>query len=330
MMRRSRVMVGAALLAQIAFGTEPLSAQAVPSESHSRAPAREQAAPASAAAPRNDLPANTTVVPRSAKEQRPPPGPAGAGLVKLVAVLTDDGQAIEQGLVWRVFRDKPGPDGKPVLVEMHRDTAPTLRLAPGEYIVNVAFGRANLTRRISVGPEHGGQERFVLNAGGLRIIPALAGGEPVNEKAVSYDIYSDERDQYGQRVRVASGIKPGIIVRLNSGLYNIVGSYGDANAVTRADVTVEAGKLSEATLTHAAGMATFKLVARSGGDAFADTQWSLVNAQGEVVKESSGALPTHILAPGTYTVSAKNAGEVFQKTFSLRAGQSLQVEILRQ
>ena len=77
-------------------------------------------------------------------------------------------------------------------------------------------------------------------------------------------------------------------------------------------------------------MATFKLVARSGGDAFADTQWSLINAQGEVVKESSGALPTHILAPGTYTVSAKNAGEVFQKTFSLRAGQSLQVEILRQ
>src|SRR6516165_6161310 len=157
MMRRSRVMVGAALLAQIPFGTEPLGAQAVPSESHSRAPA-------SAAAPRNDLPANTTVVPRSAKEQRPPPGPAGAGQVKLVAVLTDDGQAIEQGLVWRVFRDKPGPDGKPVLVEMNRDTAPTLRLAPGDYIVNVAFGRANLTRRISVGPEQGGQERFVLNA----------------------------------------------------------------------------------------------------------------------------------------------------------------------
>jgi len=319
---RSRAMVGAALLAPIAFGTLPLSAQTVPSESHSRAPGP--------GAPRSDVPANTTVVPRSGKDQRPPADPAGTGLVKLVAVLTEDGQAIEQGLVWRVFRDKPGPDRKPVLIEMHREMTPTLRLAPGEYIVNVAFGRANLTRRISVGPEQGAQERFVLNAGGLRIIPALAGHEPINEKAVSYEIYSDERDQHGQRVRVASGIRPGIIVRLNSGLYNIVGSYGDANAIARADVTVEAGKISEATLTHAAGMATFKLVARSGGDAFADTQWSLVNAQGEVVKESSGALPTHILAPGTYTVSAKNAGEVFQKTFTLRAGQSLQVEVLRQ
>jgi hypothetical protein len=329
MLRRSTVIFCAAL-AQIAFDASPLCAQTVPSESHSRA--------GSAAAPRNDVPANTTVVPRSGKDQRPPAaaadtggaGPPGTGQVKFIAVLTEDGQAIDQGLVWRLYRDKPGPDGKPVLVEIHRETTPTLRLARGDYMVNVAFGRANLTRRISVGSDQNGQERFVLNAGGLRITSALARGEPVNEKAVSYDIYSDERDQYGQRLRVVSGIKPGIIVRLNSGLYNVVGSYGDANAIARADVTVEAGKLSEATLTHAAGMATFKLVARSGGDALADTEWSLVNAHGEIVKESSGALPTHILAPGTYTVRAKNGGEVFQKTFTLRAGDSVQVEVLRQ
>jgi len=95
-------------------------------------------------------------------------------------------------------------------------------------------------------------------------------------------------------------------------------------------VTVEAGKLTEVTLTHAAGSATFKLVARAGGEAFADTQWTLLNAQGETVKESVGALPTHILAPGTYTVSAKNAGEVFQRTFAIRAGEAVEVEILRQ
>src|SRR6516162_1021236 len=147
MKRRNRIMVGAAVLAQIAFGTESLRAQAVPSESHARVP-------------RNEVPANTTVVPRSAKDHKDqPPGPAGAGQVRLVAVLTEDGQAIEQGLLWRVFRDKPGPDGKPVLVEMHRETTPTLRLPPGEYIVNVAFGRANLTRRISISPEQGAQER---------------------------------------------------------------------------------------------------------------------------------------------------------------------------
>ena len=68
---------------------------------------------------------------------------------------------------------------------------------------------------------------------------------------------------------------------------------------------------------------TFKLVARAGGDAIADTQWNVANAQGEIVKESVGALPTHIFAPGTYTVSAQNAGEVFQRTFTVQAGEAV-------
>jgi hypothetical protein len=74
---------------------------------------------------------------------------------------------------------------------------------------------------------------------------------------------------------------------------------------------------------------TFKLVVRAGGDAIADTQWNIANAQGEVVKESVGALPTHVFAPGTYTVSARNAGDVFQRTFTVQAGQAAQVEVLR-
>jgi hypothetical protein len=275
------------------------------------------------------VPPNTTVVPRSAPDTKAAPGAAVAGQVSLVAVLTQDGQNIEQGLIWRVFRDKPGPDGKLRLVSTHAQASPTLRLEAGDYIVNVAFGRANLTRRIAVSSDSPMQERFVLNAGGLRLTPAVGSGEAVNEKAVSYEIYSDERDQYGQRTKVMSGVKPGLVMRLNAGIYNVVGTYGDANAIARADVTVEAGKLTEATLMHAAAKVTFKLVARPGGDAIADTQWNVANAQGEVVKESVGALPTHVFAPGSYTVSARNAGEVFQRTFAVQAGQAVQVEVLR-
>ena len=274
-------------------------------------------------------PPNTTVVPRSSPEASPTPGAAEAGRVSLVAVLTQDGQNIEQGLVWRVFRDRPGPDGKLRLVSTHREASPTLHLEAGDYFVNVAFGRAHLTRRIAVSSERPMQERFVLNAGGLRLAPAVANGEAINEKAVSYEVYSDERDQYGQRTKVMSGVKPGLVIRLNAGIYNVVGTYGDANAVARSDVTVEAGKLTEATLTHAAAKVTFKLVARPGGDAIADTQWNIADAQGEVVKESVGALPTHVFAPGSYTVSAKNAGEVFQRTFTVQAGAPVQVEVLR-
>jgi hypothetical protein len=140
-------------------------------------------------------------VPRSAPDTKAAPGAAVAGQVSLVAVLTQDGQNIEQGLIWRVFRDKPGPDGKLRLVSTHSQASPTLRLEAGDYIVNVAFGRANLTRRIAVSSDSPMQERFVLNAGGLRHTPAEGSGEAVNEKAVSYEIYSDERTSTGSARR---------------------------------------------------------------------------------------------------------------------------------
>jgi len=276
-----------------------------------------------------ELPPNTTVVPRTTPGAKQNPAAAGGGQLSLVALLTQDGQSIEQGLTWRVFRDRPGPDGKPRLVSTHREANPVIRLEPGDYVVNVAFGRANLTRKITVSGERAVQERFVLNAGGLRLVSQIAGGEVVGERPVIYDIYSDERDQYGQRTKVMSAAKPGVVLRLNAGIYNIVGTYGDANAVVRADVTVEAGKLTEATLVHAAAKVTFKLVARAGGDAIADTQWTISTAQGETVKETVGALPTHIFAPGTYTASARNAGEVFHRQFAVQAGDAVQVEVMR-
>jgi hypothetical protein len=280
------------------------------------------------AAPRPDPPSslplpNTTVVPRS--DARPDAAGAGPTGVQLVALLTEDGQSIDQGLVWHIFRDRPGPDGRPRLVSRHREASPSLRLDAGDYLVSVAFGRAHLTRKISVPPDGGTQERFVLNAGGLRV-SAMLGSEAIPERAITYEIFSDER----QRTRVMGGLRPGVIIRLNAGIYSIIGTYGDANATARADVTVEAGKLTEATLTHAAAKVTFKLVSRAGGDALADTQWNLANAQGATVKESVGALPTHFLAPGTYTVSARNGGEVFQRDFTVKAGQAAQVEVVKQ
>ena len=271
-------------------------------------------------------PANTTVVPRSPGVPKATGG--STGQLSLAAFLTDDSQALQQGLIWRVFREKGTADGKNVLVSSHRDANPTLRLEPGTYQVNVALGRANLTRKITVSADQNAQERFVLNAGGLRIIPVLAKGEAANEKDVSYDVQSDERDQHGQRVKVVTAAKAGVVLRLNAGIYSIVSTYGDANAVGRADVTVEAGKLTEVTLAHAAAKVTFKLVTRRGGDAIADTQWSLATGQGEAVRESFGALPTHFLAPGAYVVSAKHAGRVYRRDFNVKSGDTAFVEVV--
>ncbi len=268
---------------------------------------------------------NTTVIPRSGGEAR-----TGGVAIRLEAQLTEEGQSIDQTLLWRVFRARAGADGKFPLVSEHKEAAPNLRLDPGDYIVNAALGRANLTRRITVSAGKAATERFVLNAGGLRIAALLAGGETAPDKTVAVDIYSDERDQLGQRVKVLGPIRPGVVVRLNAGIYQIVSTYGDANAIVRADVTVEPGKLTEAGVSHGGGKITFKLVDRAGGDALADTQWSIASAAGETVKETAGALPTHILAAGAYSVSARRDGRSYRRDFTVRTGETAEVELLAQ
>ena len=274
------------------------------------------------------VPANTTVVPRSAGEPRNNPS---LGEVTLVAFLTDEGQRIDQGLVWRAFQEQPGAAGtRPRIVGTWREASPSIKLAPGDYVVNVAFGRAHLTRRISVQAGTPTQQRFVLNVGGLRITARVANGEPAPERAVSYEIFSGETDQLGARARVMGGVRPGLIVRLNAGIYHIVSTYGDANASVRADINVEAGKLTEAAISHTGARVTFKLVTRAGGEAQTDAQWGVFNAQGEPVKESVGALPTHILAPGAYVVTAKHSGRSFRRDFTVRPGETTQVEVVMQ
>jgi hypothetical protein len=274
-------------------------------------------------APAPSPPGNTTTVTRGAAET----APTGTQ-VALVALLTDDGQTIDQGVTWRIYRGRPGLDGKLTLVTQAKDASPVLKLDPGDYVVNAAFGRANLTRRIKLEAGKPVTEKFVINAGGLKVNAVLATGEPAPEKSVVYDILSEERDQFGQRIKVMPGARPGLIIRLNAGIYRIVSTYGDANATVSADLAVEPGKLTDATVTHSAAKVTLKLVAQAGGEAIADTQWAILTASGDAVKESVGALPSHILAPGTYAVTAKSGAQTYRRDFIVKGGDTAVVEVV--
>lgn len=268
---------------------------------------------------------NTTVIPRSGTD------PDGPQPLQLVALLTEDGQRIEQGLVWRVYEETNLADRRGKLVLTNRAASPILALKPGSYIINAAFGRANLTRKIAVDDAPAAApkvEKFVLNAGGLRV-SAMIGNKPAPPGSTTYAILTD-RDQTDDRRVVLAGTKPGLVVRLNAGIYHIISTYGDANAIVRSDVTVEAGKLTEATVQHTFAKVSFKLVERAGGEALPDTQWTIQTPEGGVVKESVGALPTHPLAPGTYTVVARNQQRAFRRDFTVHDGQTAEVEIMLQ
>ncbi|MGI9479111.1 MAG: hypothetical protein ACR2PI_20575 [Hyphomicrobiaceae bacterium] len=271
----------------------------------------------------------TTVLPR--RPAQPVAIPPEAAVLTLTAFLTADGsrlsrRAIDRGLVWRVFTiGRPSEPAK--LLATRREAAPTLKIPAGKYAINAAFGRAHLTQIIDVRGGSRQREAFVLNAGGLRVITRVAGGGIAKDKA-RYDIFSDERDQSGNRLRVISNARPGRITRLNSGIYHIVSRLGDANALVSAEVAVEAGKLTEAVVSHEAAKVTFKLVKTASGEAHADTQWIIMTKSGGIIKETAGALPTHVLAPGSYNVSARRAGENYSRAFTVESGKNVEIEVM--
>lgn len=270
---------------------------------------------------------NTTVIERAGDSKSG--STLTGGQLKLVALLTADGQQIDQGLVWRIYQDATEPQAKAKLIAEKREASPVLKLPPGDYTVNASFGRAHITRKVTLKPDAPTLEQFVLNAGGLRVT-ALVGGQKAPDGMVSYALFADDREQFENRTPVMANAKPNLIMRLNAGIYRLVSTYGDANARIEADVTVEAGKLTEASIAHTAGKATFRLVTRAGGEALPDTHWSVFGANGDVVKESVGALPTHVLAPGSYTVVAKWSGLSFKRAFTVADGATVTVEVLKE
>jgi hypothetical protein len=315
---------------------QPAPQQQVETPAPQPAPqASETAVNKSAAPPRiAALPSQPTGALPSAPAAAKPPAQTTAQVqlpvpVTFKALVAETGPRLQAGITWRVYEAKTSPAAAGYkLVSTHRDPMPTAALLPGEYLVNAAYGLSNLTKKIKVESGRSIEETFVLNTGGLKLAALLADSTPLPASAARFDILSDEEDQFGNRQMVLRDAKPGIVIRLNAGAYRIECLYGDANAIAKADITVEPGKVTEATLKQTGAKTTFKLVQTLGGEALADTKWTLLTSAGDVVKENAGALPTHILAPGSYAVVADHAGESFTRKFSIEPGEAKQIEVV--
>lgn len=283
-------------------------------------------------APKATAPA-TTPAPVPQRQSKQALSPArGAVPVTLSARTVEGGAIIKSGLVWWIYKNGKTKDGKYQLVESLREATPTAALPPGSYRVAATYGKVNLIKDINVQQGAAVRETFVLNAGGLRLGATMASGATIPPNSVRYDVFADETesDQYGNRKLIVRDAKPGVVLRLNAGAYHVVSTYGDANAIVRADVTVEPGRLTDATVNHSAAKVTLKLVNQPGGEALANTQWNILTPGGDVVKESAGALPTHILAAGNYSVLARHQGKNYTREFAIEPGEVKQIEVVIQ
>jgi hypothetical protein len=257
----------------------------------------------------------------------PKPEPARPVPVTFKAKVTEVGPKLQGGITWRVYNSRPAADGSYELVSTHREPSPTAALLPGEYLVNAAYGLSNLTKKIKVEGGKSIEETFVLNTGGLALRAVLANGQPCAEGSIRFDIMSDEEDQFGNRATILADAKPQSVIRLNAGAYHVASLYGDANANVGVDVTVEPGRITEATIKHTGAKITFRLVQSLGGEALANTKWTILTSAGDTVKSNAGALPTHILAAGSYAVVADHGGLSYTRKFSIEPGDDKQIEV---
>ncbi len=285
-------------------------------------------APPSGPASIPSLPAPLTQPSVAAVPPVAPPGAStpGQAVLSLTARYGKDLPVITNGLVWRVFSDRPDETGTFKLVREERGATPNIVLPPGSYVVHVALGLVSAVRAVTLKSETDRQS-FLLPAGGLRI-EGRVGASKIPQNQISFAIYKGSQFEVGERAALVPNVAAGDVVLVPEGTYYIISNYGDANSVVRSDIRVQASKLTDVIITHRAAVITLKLVSDKGGEALANTAWSVITPGGDVIKESIGAFPRVVLSEGEYRAIAKNEGKVYERPFNVVNGVDGEVEVV--
>jgi len=249
---------------------------------------------------------------------------AGESELILEARIAKDSPPLTRGVTWRVFASQPNADGTLPLLATSMGGTTSFRLQGGTYYVHAAYGRAGAVKRIDMRGKPV-VEPINLDAGGLRLTAVIGEDRPADPKDVSFEIYKDTED--GERVQLVDDADEEPVLRLNAGTYHVISRYGTVNAIVRADIQVNPGKLTEATIRHKGAEVTLKLVEAEGGEALANTQWTVLTPAGDILHESVGAFPSIILAEGSYTAFARHGGQNYHRDFEVEAGLDRDVEV---
>jgi hypothetical protein len=299
---------------------------APPPASTPQPPAAQPAQPRSAAAPAPGSQRDPHVfVPQVA---------AGKIALAVAARYANDGPYIPRAMIWQVFAERPD-GGNPLPIAEAQDAYPVFALDPGNYVIHASYGLASASRRVQLTGDPK-KETLVIPAGGLRVLGRV-GDQVIPPHRLRFDIYEGsflQRGPVNGRVRkserppVLRGASGGDLVFLPAGTYYVQSTFGDGNAQIQADVRIEPGRLTDATVHHRAAQITLRLVNVSGGEAIANTQWSVVTPGGDLIRESTGAFPSVVLAEGEYIAVARHIDKTCQQTFKVQSGNDREIEVL--
>lgn len=260
--------------------------------------------------------------------------PVTRNIVHLSAKLAaSDPHPVRSGVLWRVFDEVAGSGGTHRLVAQSSEATPALTLPNGTFVVHASFGLAGSMKRITVAGK-GVTERLIMNAGALRIA-SLLGDAPVPPARLQVAVYVPEPGNSEAKLVVANA-RAGDTIGLPEGPYHVVSTLLDAtgngatsptNSVVSTELRVQAGKVTDATLRHRAASMTLKLVSGPGGEAMANTAFTILTPGGDVIREMIGAFPSLVLAEGQYVAIARHIGKTYQANFEVVSGADRDVEV---
>jgi hypothetical protein len=225
------------------------------------------------------------------------------------ARLTDMGGTIERNISWTVVN----ASGETV----YSGATPTADMAvpPGDYEVALRYGAVKLVATVSLLESNRLKVSFVLNAGGLRVLPRVKnqGLPPTGVKSRVFALGGRSDGKL-----VAESNVPGEIIRVPAGDYRVESRFAPGNAKAVVDVHVKAGKMSAIDIDHKAGIARLAFV----GSPEARVRWAVSDRDGQPVAALEGLNGDVVLAPGTYTAKAEVGGETLTATFDIASGQA--------
>ena len=234
---------------------------------------------------------------------------AGEEGLELSTRLSDEGGVIERPVSWTIRAATGEPVFSGDVPVAHIDTA------PGDYTVEAQYGTVHFSRTVSLQPGNRLIVSFVLNIGGIRVLPRLQGLglPPVPSRTL---VYATSGKRKGQLI--AKSAMPGEILRVAAGDYLIESRFEAGNAVAVAAIHVNPGLMSAVTIDHVASLVRLSFPAASG----AAVSWSIADESGQTLSQLDGPAAEIVLKPGTYTASATANGETLTATFEIASGET--------
>jgi hypothetical protein len=223
------------------------------------------------------------------------------------ARLSEDGGLVSRPISWQVRAF-----GGETLFAGDADAA-DFAAEPGDYMVEASYGTVKVERKLTLLAGQRLAVTFVLNAGGLRILPKLKQlGLPAARSFTS--IYKTSGMDGGTLVAITE--EPGEILRLGAGSYRIESRFQPGNAEAMTEVMVKPGLLSAVEIDMTAGIA--RLDASGAGER--EVYWIISDARGKKLPAIPGPTADVVLTPGRYMLRTRIDGAEKTSGFTIEPG----------